>query len=152
MTAFIATSHQYPIATTLACASEGQVFDDDSPTIQPNDESRGKVARSEIRIIGGVAVASVRSFSATVFDFGEIEGRGLIQLPEPSKGRTVVEVRYAMNRNELADPKENDRIVFAPGETAVIDPVVRQFRYIAVINDGVTASARLQKLPADLAN
>jgi hypothetical protein len=97
------------------------------------------IARREIRVLDGLAVESATAIPATIFDFGVVEGRGRVVLPEPAAELTVVEVRYANATSELAIPRDSESFVFAPGESEVTDPVSRSFRMMAVADARATA-------------
>ncbi|MCU1348230.1 MAG: hypothetical protein JWO56_1260 [Acidobacteria bacterium] len=77
---------------------------------------------------------------ATVFDFGPTYGRLRLTIRRPRGASRVVNVRFANAPAELT-PVEGTitPFVFAPGETAIVDPETRHFRYAMVYEDAATA-------------
>ena len=101
------------------------------PDLAPSsvDDFTGRVP--ETRILSGIAVASARPVPARAFDFGHVRGRVRIRR-ESSGGIQVVRVRFANTRDEWTAEGSTSPIVFAPDEESVLDPEVREFRYVIV--------------------
>ncbi|MEO8037106.1 MAG: hypothetical protein ABI837_21955, partial [Acidobacteriota bacterium] len=95
-----------------------------------------------IRIVEGVAVTYQRHVSATAFDFPpNTTGRLRLTSKTDSTRSRLVNVRFASARDELSTMEGTmARFVFAPGETVVVDPQVRHFRYAEVYEGSAEAS------------
>ena len=74
----------------------------------------------EVKIVSGTAIASTRRVRAFGYDFGWTDGQ-------------VIEIRYANAKEELMMLEAKVLpVVFAPGESSVVDPEPRHFRWIGV--------------------
>ncbi|HEX8154301.1 MAG TPA: hypothetical protein VF698_14300, partial [Thermoanaerobaculia bacterium] len=86
-----------------------------------------------IRTRGGIAVAVADPVRATAHDFGIMRGRVRLTVERATNGPSVVNVRFASSREELDMVEWNVRTyVLAAGERLVVDPDVRDFRYVMV--------------------
>lgn len=87
-----------------------------------------------IRTVSGIAVQVADPVRATAYDFGRpTRGRIRVTLDRPNLFPTIVQARFANNRDELGIIEWNVRTyVLAAGEQLVVDPVVRDFRYVLV--------------------
>lgn len=87
-----------------------------------------------IRTVSGIAVPVADPVRATAYDFGgPTRGRIRVTLDRPNLFPTVVQARFANDRNELGIIEWDVRTyVLAAGEQLVVDPTVRQFRYVLV--------------------
>lgn len=110
-------------------------------TLAPRAVMPIRTALPDIEVIGGVAVAVTTPTNATAFDFGpSSRGHVRLTLAGPSHGSKPVKVRFANDASELR-PVEGDieTFVFAAGETSIVDPEERGFRYVMVYGGGVRA-------------
>jgi hypothetical protein len=109
-------------------------------TIAPKDAFSIRTAMPDIEIVDGVAVTTAKPTQATVFDFGPTYGRLRLTIRKPQTSSREVNVRFA-NAPEELQPVEGTitPFVFAPGETALIDPETRHFRYAMVYENLATA-------------
>lgn len=86
-----------------------------------------------IRIRGGVAIVVREAQRAVAYDFGHTSGRVHLTLVGPHGVPPTIAIRLANAPEELALlAPATTSIAFAPGETSVIDPVSRRFRYVMV--------------------
>jgi hypothetical protein len=93
-----------------------------------------------IRVIGGMAVAIAEPTRAKAFDFGPTSGRLRLTLLPGQVVPPLVRVRFANASDELtAIEGEILPFAFAAGENTLIDPEVRQFRYVIVYGGRATA-------------
>jgi len=84
-------------------------------------------------VVSGVAIASTRRVRAWGYEFGWIDGRARITRGRDTNLGQVIEIRYANAKEELMMVEAKTLpIVFAPGESSVVDPEVRHFRWIGV--------------------
>ena len=100
-----------------------------------------RTALPRIFVRNGVAIATLQPIDAEVFDFGHREGHGA--LTDPGKGARVIRVKYANDPLELNGDGEIESFVMADGETTLIDPKFRRFRYMIVFRRGTEASIAL---------
>jgi hypothetical protein len=102
-----------------------------------------KTALAGIQIQDGVAVTVATPVQATAYDFGiGATGRLRLTAAAASPSPRVITVRFATDRGELTEVEAAvETFTFAAGETAVIDPQARVFRYAEVF--GSTARADL---------
>lgn len=98
--------------------------------LQPRASIEFDSSLPQIKVAGGVAVATSRPTHARAFDFGFIRGRARIEVRPV--GSLVVKIRYANDPSEFANEAEVTALALAPGEEVVIDPEVRRFRYVIV--------------------
>jgi hypothetical protein len=103
-------------------------------------------ALAEIRIVEGVAVTAATPVQATAYDFGVgATGRLRLTVGAPSLGPHVISVRFATDRSELSDVEGGvEKFIFAPGETSVVDPQRRVFRYAEVFGSSAKAEVLSQ--------
>jgi hypothetical protein len=87
-----------------------------------------------IRTVSGIAVPVADPVRATAYDFGSnTRGRLRVTLDRPNLFPTIVRARFANNSDELGIIEWNVRTyVLAAGEQLVVDPTVREFRYVLV--------------------
>jgi hypothetical protein len=101
--------------------------------VPPRDAFRATTLLPEVKVVSGVAIASTRRARAWGYDFGWIDGRARITRDRDANLGQVIEIRYANAKEELlATEAKTLPIVFAPGETAVVDPETRHFRWIGI--------------------
>ena len=100
---------------------------------QPRESFDLRAMLPTIRTREGIAVAVADPTRARAYDFGFTAGRLRLTLERSAHVSQVINVRFANARDEL------DRIewavrayVVAPGERVVVDPDVRNFRYVMV--------------------
>jgi len=100
---------------------------------EPHEAMRAKTRLPEIKVVGGTAIGSTRRVRAFGYDFGWLDGRVRIVRDRDINLCQVLEIRYANAREELlAVEGKTEPVVFAPGESIVVDPDVRHFRWIGV--------------------
>ena len=95
-----------------------------------------------INVIGGVAVAGSEPMPGVAYDFGSnVDGRVQLLSAPRSGGSRLVRIRRGYHVADLT-PAEGDieAFVFAPGEAAVTDTDIHNFRYVLVY--GGEASVR----------
>lgn len=92
----------------------------------------------ETRILSGVAVASLRREKARAYDFDHVKGS--LVLTRDGVAREVVLVRFANAPEELPLEGTVVPMVFAAGERRMVDPAVREFRYVMVYGSEAVAS------------
>lgn len=87
-----------------------------------------------IRTVSGIAVQVADPVRATAYDFGgPTRGRVRVTLDRPNLFPTIVQARFANDRDELGIIEWSVRTyVLAAGEQLVVDPAVRDFRYVLV--------------------
>lgn len=87
----------------------------------------------EIEVKSGVAVAGRKPARARAFDFGRVVGRAAIRVaPGP---RRAVFIRYAGEPEHLQMEGAIEAIVVGEGETEVVSPQRRGFRYLIVYDE-----------------
>lgn len=118
---------------------EGERFPEKTAIEDPGGAVRFATTLPKISVISGVAVLGSEPVVATAWDFGMIEGRGRLTR-RSGEGQQVVRVRYAHSESDLARPGEVDSFVFADGESVVVDPEKRAFRYMIVYGSDAQAS------------
>ena len=92
------------------------------------------------RVRSGVQIAGAVPTRATAFDFGFTSGRLRLTLVGPQTAPPLVNVRFANVEQELGLIEgEIVPYAFGAGETTVIDPDVRNFRYVVVYGGRATA-------------
>ena len=100
---------------------------------EPHAAFLAKMRLPEIKVVGGTAIGSTRPVRAFGYDFGWLDGRVRIVRDRDVNLCQVLEIRYANAREELlAVEGTTESVVFAPGESMVVDPEVRHFRWIGV--------------------
>ena len=100
---------------------------------EPHAAFQAKTRLPEVKVVSGTAIGSTRPVRAWGFDFGWLDGRARIVRDRDISLCQVIEIRYANAREELlAVEAKTHSIVFASGETSVIDPETRHFRWIGV--------------------
>lgn len=111
--------------------TSGVTYGDERFVSYPVSRSVLESGLPEIRTVGGVVIATVRPAEATLFDFGvPVAGRPRL---ETSPGETrLVRVRYLASLSDLDPAALTDSLVLGEGETSVIDPQTRHFRYAVV--------------------
>jgi hypothetical protein len=114
-----------------------EVTDPDHPlqpvSVQPFE---GKIP--ETRILSGVAVASARKVSARAFDFGAATGQ--VRVTRSPGDIEVIRIRYANSPEELPMEGAIVPLVFAAGESSVIDATTPAFRYVIIYGDAGEAT------------
>jgi len=99
----------------------------------PHDVFEAKTHLPEIRVVSGTAIGSTRPTRVFGHDFGWIDGRARIVRDRDINVCQVIPIRYANAKEELmAVEGKTEPIVFASGESFVIDPEPRHFRWIGV--------------------
>lgn len=117
---------------------EKPLYPDLRYVIHPSNTIPFDTTLPEVRAIGGVAITISRAATATAFDFGPVKGRGRVEIG-PSKEKAVL-VRYANDEAELQGEGRLHPFVFAEGESEVVDPVERTFRFMVVYDTNAQAS------------
>ena len=93
-----------------------------------------------VRVVSGVAVAVAEPTRATAFDFGPVTGRMRLSLNGFQTVPPLVRVRFANDPSELtAIEGEVFPFPFGVGEATLLDPEVRQFRFVIVYGGRATA-------------
>lgn len=106
------------------------------PPVESRDVS---LPVTRIRVAGGVAVASRESEAATAWDFGDFEGRCLLDLSGSSTASTrIVRLRCEPGFGDFGLDGTTREIALAPGETSYVDPRVVRARWVAVSGSGAT--------------
>ena len=101
--------------------------------VAPRESFEVRALMPTIRTASGVAVAVAEPVRATAYDFGFTSGRVRITIERAVNVSHVVNVRFANAREELEGIEWNTRTyVFAGGERVVVDPEIRNFRYVLV--------------------
>ena len=115
---------------------------------EPHDFFRAKTRLPEIRVVSGTAIGSTRPTRAFAYDFGWLDGQARIVRDRDIKICQVIEIRYANAKEELlAVEGKTEPIVFASGETSVVDPETRHFRWIGVYDRPARAEVIVAKSP-----
>ena len=87
----------------------------------------------EVKIVSGTAIASTRRVRVFGYDFGWTDGHARITRDRDTSLGQVIEIRYSNAKEELMTVEAKVLpVVFAPGETSVVDPESRHFRWIGV--------------------
>ena len=109
--------------------------------LQPRESFSFRTALQEIEVVDGVAVAGTKPTDATAYDFGVgTHGRLRLTVPRASGGPRVVNVRFHTERADLfAVEGAVVPFVFAAGETSIVDPQTREFRYAEIFGTQVKA-------------
>lgn len=98
-----------------------------------------------IEFKSGIAVAGRVPAKATAFDFGPVAGRGAISVAAGKE--RAVSVRYANQPGELRAEGVIESFVVGEGETEVVDPEARSFRYLVVYDEPAQAWVRVEAPP-----
>lgn len=113
---------------------------------EPHDAFLAKTRLPEVKVVSGTAIGSTRPVRAWGFDFGWIDGRARIVRDRDVNLCQVIEIRYSNAREELlAVEAKTHPVVFASGETAVVDPETRHFRWIGVYGRPARAEVVVSK-------
>lgn len=125
----------------------GQILSPPVSTMAPREVFSFKTKLAEIKVKDGVPVTVASPITATAYDFGVgAKGRLRLTAPSASSGARVVRVRFATERSELFDVEGAvDDFTFAAGETTLIDPETRVFRYVEVYGSGARADVEKTK-------
>ncbi|MGH9458288.1 MAG: hypothetical protein ACRD2J_11700 [Thermoanaerobaculia bacterium] len=92
-----------------------------------------------IEVKSGVAVAGRVPAEATAFDFGSTYGRIAVRVkPGPLR---AIPIRFASEREQLEEDGLIEALVVGEGETTVVSPQRRGFRYLIVYDETVEAWA-----------
>lgn len=118
----------------------GQFTEPVQRVVVPRASTPTKASVPVILTRGGVAIVSTERTRATIFDFGFTRGRVQLTIDTDRDFARNVNVRFANVKEELSAIDWNLRsYVFAAGERVVVDPEVRNFRYVMVYSAGVRA-------------
>jgi hypothetical protein len=131
-----------PIGRWNFLGAEPRPFNPPPTEVQPPKESFPlRAFLPTIKTRSGVAVAVAEPMRAVAYDFGFTSGRlRLTMARNTSYTSRAVKVRFANLREELETIQWDVRsVVFAPGETVVVTPESRDFRYVLVYGTQVTA-------------
>ncbi len=113
---------------------------------EPKEMFHGKTRLPEVRVVSGIAIGSTRSTRVSGYDFGWIAGRARIVRDRDINICQVIPIRYAAAKEELmAVEGTTEPIVFASGESFVVDPDVRHFRWIGVYDRPARADVIVNK-------
>jgi hypothetical protein len=109
--------------------------------LEPKEAFSFKTRLADVQVKDGVAVTVAVPVSATAYDFGiGATGRLRLTAPHPSRGSHAVRVRFATERSELFDVEGGvETFTFAAGETVLVDPETRVFRYAEVYGSNAKA-------------
>lgn len=112
-------------------------------TLAPQESFSFKTRLADIQVKDGVPVTVAIPVAATAYDFG-VGATGRLQLTAPPSATSrVVRVRFTTERNELFDVEGGvETFTFAPGETTVVDPQTRIFRYAEVYDRAAASLVR----------
>ncbi len=112
---------------------DGNLFPPRKETLVPHESFAFRTKLAGIEVKDGVPVTVAVPVAATAYDFG-VGATGRLQLTAPpSAGSRVVRVRFTTERSELFDVEGGvETFTFAPGETTIVDPETRIFRYAEV--------------------
>jgi hypothetical protein len=101
--------------------------------LHPVGSFRAITLLPEVKIVSGTAIASTRHVRVYGYDFGWTDGHARITRDRDTSLGQVIEIRYANAKEELLMVEAKVLpIVFAPGETSVVDPESQHFRWIGV--------------------
>jgi hypothetical protein len=113
---------------------------------EPHAMFRAKTRLPEIKVVGGTAIGSTRPVRVDGYDFGWLDGHVRIVRDRDINLCQVLEIRYANAKEELlAVEGKTASIVFAPGESMVVDPETRHFRWIGVYGRPARADVIINK-------
>jgi len=99
-----------------------------------------KTRLPEVKVVSGTPIASTRAVRAFGYDFGWLDGQARLVRTRDLALCQVIDIRYANAKEELLMVEgKTHAIVFAPGESVVVDPETRHFRWIGVYGRPVTA-------------
>lgn len=111
----------------------GQVFDAPTGVLAPKDVFSFKTKLADIQVKDGVPVTVALPVAATAFDFGDSATGRLRLTAPPANAPHTIRVRFTSGRNELFDVEGAvETFTFAAGETTIVDPERRVFRYAEV--------------------
>jgi len=121
----------------------GNPFAPRKDTLAPQESFSFKTRLADIQVKDGVPVTVAIPVAATAYDFG-VGATGRLQLTAlPAATSRVVRVRFTTERSELFDVEGGvETFTFAPGETTVVDPVTRVFRYAEVYDRAAATLVR----------
>ena len=92
-----------------------------------------------IRVAGGVAIASSEREPASAWDFGEFEGRCLLEVASTDSAEPrLLRLRYGEELDDLLREGTVREIALARGERTVLDPTLLEARWVAVLGSGAT--------------
>lgn len=124
---------------------DAELYPDHYEVVRPGRAARFIGSLPKISVIGGVAVAGSERIEATRFDFGRIRGRVRIATT-PQGGGRVIRVRFGSGLMETeAEDGPVETLVMAEGESSVLDPEEREFRYLVVYETDVEAAVLTPK-------
>jgi hypothetical protein len=111
----------------------GQLFEAQTGVLAPKDVFSFKTKLADVQVKDGVPVTVALPVAATAFDFGDgATGRLRLTAPPANAPRTI-RVRFTSARSELFDVEGAvQTFTFAAGETTIVDPERRVFRYAEV--------------------
>src|SRR2546430_15186929 len=99
----------------------------------PRAAFRFKTAIPTVEDRSGTLIVVPRPISATAYDFGPTRGRARFTLDYDTGVSRAITVRFANASSELRTVEGPvEPFVFAAGERTIIDPQVRNFRYVMV--------------------
>lgn len=117
------------------------LVEDSASRIGPVESREVSVPVRTIRVAGGVAIAASESEAATAWDFGEFEGRCLLEAAAGDAAESrLLRLRYAKSIDDLLREGTVRGIALAPGERIVLDPTLLEARWVAVLGSGATPS------------
>jgi hypothetical protein len=121
----------------------GNPFAPRKDTLAPQESFSFKTRLADIQVKDGVPVTVAIPVAATAYDFG-VGATGRLQLTAPPSATSrVVRVRFTTERSELFDVEGGvETFTFAPGETTVVDPETRIFRYAEVYDRAAASLVR----------
>jgi hypothetical protein len=129
------------VAVDISPETENFVVTDRSWKIVSAQTSfTAKTRLPEVKVVSGTPIASTRTVRAFGYDFGWLDGQARLVRSRDIELCQVIDIRYANAKEELlAVEGKTHAIVFAPGESAVVDPDTRHFRWIGVYGRSVRA-------------
>ena len=121
---------------------DGEFMKPATRVVLPQQAIRINAALQTINVIGGVAVAGSEPMPGIAYDFtSNVDGRVQLTSAPRSGGSRLVRIRLGYHLTDLTPAEGNiESFVFAPGESAVTDTDIHNFRYVLVY--GGEASAR----------
>lgn len=105
--------------------------------LEPSGERALRTSIPQIRTVSGMTIQTAVPVDARAYDFGDTHGRARLDT-DGSGGE--IRVRFANTEEDLAAQGEVFSFIAAPGETSVIDPEIRNFRFIVVLGHGARPS------------